>query len=86
MKSIGDEVVLRAIWPPLPRVGDVIGVVHRRTGKFGPRRYVVVEVKGKKITCIICPATLDVTFKWWWASRVQRQRAKELARRRHLIG
>ena len=66
--NVGDEVTLRCLWAPVPKVADVL---ETETG----RQYIVVAVRGKQLTCLVVrknnsrPRALQPTMKWLWAAR-----------------
>jgi len=65
---VGDEVTLRCVHPPVPKVSDVL---ETESG----RQYLVTEVHGKQLTCLVVrknnsrPRALQPTMKWEWAKR-----------------
>lgn len=83
MKGVGELVKLRALWPPLPKVGEIVGT-KRRDGKPG-RKMQVVRVAGKTITAVVVPMDTPATFWWWWASRAQVAKLKALEARRNAL-
>lgn len=68
MKAVGDEATIRWVDDPPPSKGDVL---ETSTG----RQYLVVEVRGRKVTCIVVrknhtkPRALTPTVLMHWVSR-----------------
>lgn len=70
MKPAYSQVKLRVLWGEVPEFGDEL-VTQRG------RRYQVIGVKGKTLTCLVIPASDPPnadgrTLSWFWGARKRR--------------
>lgn len=68
MKQIGDEVKFRCSWGPLPALGAVIALHHKRTNAV-TRKMQVRTIRGKTIRAVIVPLDTPHTEDWVRAPR-----------------
>ncbi|CAN7327028.1 hypothetical protein LJR084_001898 [Variovorax sp. LjRoot84] len=72
MKPAWSQVKLRVAFGDVPEFGDELRI--ESTG----RRYQVIGVRGRTLTCLVLPREAEVTGRvlpWQWCSRRRRARA-----------